>query len=106
MKGRATKAQVRVHRPVISEQDLDNPYQIRIGQGFYYAYSLDSMKINIYFLKAHAEHNAKHKYNIKYSLQSNGTSSAAPLQAKELSIQIFTLCFFIVQLAHILVFGE
>ena len=35
MKGRATKAQVRVHRPIISEKDLDNLYQIRRGRGFY-----------------------------------------------------------------------
>jgi len=28
------------------------------------------------------------------------------IQAKQLLIQIFTLCFFIIQLAHILVFGE
>jgi len=31
MKGRATKAQVKVHRPIISEQVLDNLYQIRRG---------------------------------------------------------------------------
>jgi len=43
------------------------------------------MKINIDFLKAHAEHSAKHKYDLQYNLLSKGTGSAAPHPSKTIT---------------------